>query len=47
MMFNPEGTPIVVLNGRSTLPTPSFLYGMAMAKGDADTRYFSRLPPPR
>lgn len=46
-LFNPTGTPIVVLNGRSTLPAVSFLYGMVMARGDSDTRYFANLPPPR
>ena len=47
LLFNPKGTPIVVLNGRSTEPSAPFLYGMAMAKGDADSKYFAKLPPPR
>ncbi len=44
MLFNPQGTPIVVLNGRSTPPVAPFLYGMMMSKGDANTKYFAKLP---
>jgi protein-disulfide isomerase len=47
MLFNPKGTPVVLLNGRETLPVPPFLYGMVMSKGDADAKYFAKLPPPR
>ena len=47
MLFNPSGTPIVVLNGRETMPVSSFLYGMVMGNGDATTKYFAKLPPPR
>jgi protein-disulfide isomerase len=47
MLFKPTGTPIVVLNGRETLPVPAFLYGMMLSKGDPQTKYFAKLPPPR
>lgn len=47
LLFDFKGTPLVLVNGKSTLPVPAFLYGMAMAGGDADTKYFAKLPPPR
>lgn len=47
LLFNPEGTPIVSLNGKSAEPAINFLYGMAMSKGDPDTKYFAKLPAPR
>lgn len=47
MLFNPTGTPIVLLNGRETMPVAAFLYGMALSGGDANTKYFSKLPPAR
>jgi len=46
-LFNPQGTPIVVLNGKETPPVPAFLYGMMMGKGDANTKYFAKLPAAR
>ena len=46
MEFRPQGTPIVILNGRETPPTRSFLFGMVMAKGDAKAKFFQSLPPP-
>ena len=45
-LYNPEGTPLVLINGRETPPVPAFLYGMMMSKGDANTKYFAKLPPP-
>lgn len=52
MLFNPRGTPIVVVNGKMTpplgiKPTATFLYGLAMGKGKPDNKYFKDLPPPR
>ena len=46
-LFNPEGTPIVILNGRETPPVTPFLYGMMMARGDANSKYFAKLPKTR
>jgi protein-disulfide isomerase/uncharacterized membrane protein len=48
MLFNPRGTPVVLLNGRMIPPNPAFIYGMAMGKGDPNNKYFKDLPePPR
>ena len=47
MLYSPKGTPLVLINGRETLPVPAFLYGMVMAGGDSASKYFSKLPPPR
>ena len=43
-LYNPEGTPIVILNGRETAPVAAFLYGMMLSKGDANTKYFAKMP---
>jgi protein-disulfide isomerase/uncharacterized membrane protein len=47
MEFKPEGTPIVVVNGHATAPSPWFLYGLALAKGDIEAPWFKSLPPPK
>lgn len=47
MLFEPDGTPVVLLNGRETLAAPHFLYGMVMSKGNAQARWFDALPPAR
>lgn len=47
MEFKPEGTPILVVNGRATAPSPWFLYAMALSKGSTDAPWFKSLPPPR
>ncbi len=44
MSTNPDGTPILLLNGRVTPPARSFVYGMVMAKGDVNAKLFSKLP---
>ncbi len=46
MATNPDGTPILLLNGRVTPPARSFVYGMVMAKGDPNAKLFQQLPPP-
>ncbi|MGQ0506438.1 MAG: thioredoxin domain-containing protein [Myxococcaceae bacterium] len=45
-LYNPTGTPIVVVNGRSGTPVGMFLYAMALAGGDANAPAFKGLPPP-
>jgi protein-disulfide isomerase len=47
MEFKPEGTPIVVVNGHATAPSPWFLYAMAVTRGDITHKLFQSLPPPR
>jgi serine/threonine-protein kinase len=47
MEFKPEGTPLVIVNGHATAPSPWFLYGMALAKGDINAPWFTALPTPR
>ncbi len=44
-LFQIEGTPLVILNGKSAPPAPAFLLGMVLW-GDADAPWFARLPPP-
>ena len=46
-LYNLDGTPLVLLNGRETAPVAPFLYGMMLSKGDAKTKYFASLPPAR
>ncbi len=45
-LYGIEGTPLVLLNGKATMPAPAFILGMALSGGDADAPYFLRLPPP-
>jgi protein-disulfide isomerase/uncharacterized membrane protein len=42
-----QGTPLVVVNGKSVLPSVPFLYALAMTDGNADAPAFKVLPPPR
>jgi protein-disulfide isomerase/uncharacterized membrane protein len=44
-LYKIEGTPLVLLNGRETLPSEVFILGMAAAKGDAEAPLFKVLPP--
>jgi protein-disulfide isomerase/uncharacterized membrane protein len=45
--YEPEGTPLVVVNGRKVgTATGPFLYAMALTGGDAKSPAFERLPPP-
>lgn len=44
--FNIQGTPLVLLNGKATPPSPVFLLGMVLSGGNVDAPYFQRLPPP-
>ena len=46
-LYNLDGTPLVLLNGREAPPVAPFLYGMMLSKGDAKTKYFANLPPAR
>lgn len=46
METHPDGTPIVLVNGKPTLAVRSFIYGMVMSKGDPNAKLFSSLPPP-
>ncbi len=47
MVFKPDGTPLVLVNGREGSPAGGWLYAMAMARGDPESKAFSGLPPPR
>jgi protein-disulfide isomerase/uncharacterized membrane protein len=47
MKHHLEGTPLVVINGRSALAMPPFLYALIMADGDANAPAFSVLPAPK
>ncbi|HYX91923.1 MAG TPA: thioredoxin domain-containing protein [Myxococcaceae bacterium] len=44
--YQPEGTPLVVVNGRKATQSGPFLYSMALTRGDAKSPAFDRLPPP-
>lgn len=44
--YQPEGTPLVVVNGRKATQSGPFLYAMALTGGDAKSPVFERLPPP-
>jgi protein-disulfide isomerase len=41
-----NGTPLLLLNGRTAAPVGPFLYAMILAKGDASAIGFNVLPPP-
>ncbi len=43
LVFDLQGTPLVLLNGREAPPVPAFLYGMMLSKGDAKSKYFEKL----
>jgi len=44
--FAPQGTPLVVVNGREATPVGPFLYALALTHGNADHAAFRGLPPP-
>jgi serine/threonine-protein kinase len=44
--YHPEGTPIVLVNGRMGSAQPPFLYAIVLAGGSPDHPAFSILPPP-
>jgi serine/threonine-protein kinase len=44
--YEPEGTPIVLVNGRQGSAFPPFLYAIVLAHGSPDHAAFSSLPPP-
>ena len=46
MRYNPEGTPLVLVNGREAPAAFTFLYALALASGDPDAPAFTRLLPP-
>jgi serine/threonine-protein kinase len=47
-LYNPTGTPIVVINGKPAFATPVFLYALTMASGDPTAPVLtSALPPAR
>jgi protein-disulfide isomerase len=44
--YQPEGTPLVVVNGRKAVSYPPFLYSIVLARGDGSHPAFASLPPP-
>ncbi len=46
-LFNPEGTPLVVVNGKKATPVAAWLYAMVMTRGDVASKAFEKLPPAR
>lgn len=46
LAYRLEGTPLVVINGKQTLPVRDFIYGMALTGGDAESPLFGELPAP-
>ena len=46
MLFSPQGTPLVVINGREVPPLGPFLFSMAMTGANPDSPVFASLPPP-
>jgi serine/threonine-protein kinase len=47
MQYSPEGTPLVLINGREAPAVGPFLLVMAMAEGKIDSPAFAGLPRPR
>lgn len=45
--YEPEGTPLVAVNGRRATSYGPFLYAIVLARGDAGHRAFASLPPPK
>lgn len=45
-LFNIQGTPLVLLNGKVAPPAPAFLLGMVASGGNIDAPWFLKLPPP-
>jgi len=45
--YHADGTPLVLLNGRESMPVPSLLYTLAVTKGDPNSPAFNGLPPPQ
>jgi protein-disulfide isomerase len=43
--YSPDGTPLVLVNGRLGSALPAFLYAIVMARGSPDHPAFSVLPP--
>jgi len=41
-----DGTPLLLVNGKMTLPSGPFLMALILAKGDANAPIFQKLPPP-
>jgi protein-disulfide isomerase len=46
-IFQPKGTPLVLINGRNGTPIGPFLYAMILAQGDMQHAAFAMLPPPK
>lgn len=46
LAYHLDGTPLVIINGRKTEPSPAFILGMILSGGDPDSNYFAKLPPP-
>ena len=44
--YEPEGTPLVLVNGRLGSALPPFLYAIVLARGWPDHPAFASLPPP-
>jgi serine/threonine-protein kinase len=42
-----QGTPLVIVNGRTSPSLPPFLYALMLAGGRGDHPGFGALPPPR
>ncbi len=45
-LYEPHGTPLVLIDGREGPPFPPFLYAIILAGGDPDHPAFADLPPP-
>jgi thioredoxin family protein len=45
--YQPEGTPLVAINGRRATGYGPFLYAIVLARGDGSHRAFAALPPPQ
>jgi serine/threonine-protein kinase len=43
--YQPEGTPLVLINGRRAVSFPPFLVAMVLTRGAADLPAFASLPP--
>jgi protein-disulfide isomerase len=46
LQYRPQGTPLVLVNGREATAVPAFLYAMALTGGNPDSPAFAHLAPP-
>jgi protein-disulfide isomerase len=46
LQYRPQGTPLVLVNGREATAVPAFLYALALTGGNPDAPAFAHLASP-